>query len=570
MVTLPLALIGDDRAFLPGNLAESRTALFTFEQFQLWLRGSGQFPAFISDPYIGTAPIHALFRMLEQNRETSFQLWLLAMFALNFWISSIAFFRWSREVLISGGAAFIFAFGIYSFGNTDQASHLARMFLPVGTIAAIRWSQERSNRHLIIALTVLVLQAYCSIGVAIALLQGYICLGIASAIIRVGKKDAPENTGPSLLWLLFTLVVSVPLIIILARSDVNFFVSQPAITAILQAHPAALSWQDLVNNEHVHNAAFPGIFPILVVLASILMLLLCKVSIEFRAATKLILIAMLLNLLLVFVMSSPSIAFTIHWTTMFICWPLLLLLAFAKHFHGQKKWLWAIGMISTIAIVLDNKVDVSRIERYDKWESRRRVDLAERHISRQYDGVSRSLNYQPIPWPMKPDQEADEILALNLDAMLAGQQFGVPVLNRPFGVFPKTEGTAQVIRDVDIDVRTVRPVRIEMAGGMIRLDGEDLVFADNGAIFSLIELYDGRIALRASNGKFVIAELFKEKELTASTDLLGDHGIFQIERSEDGTIGLMASDGSAIVLDTTRNMLRATSDQVRPTPLAFE
>lgn len=86
---------------IPGDLGDSRFNMFVLEHGYRWLIGLDAsfwsapffYPApnviALSDNHLGGVPIYSAFRLLRCRRETAFQLWLVSIFSLNYFVTWI-------------------------------------------------------------------------------------------------------------------------------------------------------------------------------------------------------------------------------------------------------------------------------------------------------------------------------------------------------------------------------------------------------------------------------------------------------------------------------------------------
>src|ERR1700739_3337747 len=93
---VPLKILDKDFSKIPGDLGDARFNNYILEHGYKYLTGKTDkywdapfmYPyknvIALSDNLLGTVPVYSFFRMIGYDRETSFQWWFLALFALNF------------------------------------------------------------------------------------------------------------------------------------------------------------------------------------------------------------------------------------------------------------------------------------------------------------------------------------------------------------------------------------------------------------------------------------------------------------------------------------------------------
>ncbi|MFZ1331186.1 MAG: hypothetical protein WAR83_03310, partial [Flavobacteriales bacterium] len=94
--SFPLATFGPERDRIPGDLGDARFNNYILEHYHAYAtdRIADYWDAPFMYPYknviafsdnlLGTAPLYSLFRSIGYNRESAFQFWILALFALNY------------------------------------------------------------------------------------------------------------------------------------------------------------------------------------------------------------------------------------------------------------------------------------------------------------------------------------------------------------------------------------------------------------------------------------------------------------------------------------------------------
>ena len=100
-------------------------------------------------------------------------------------------------------------------------------------------------------------------------------------------------------------------------------------------------------------------------------------------------------------------------------------------------------------------------------------------------------------------------------------------------------------------------------------DQENLAIADRSTpqrweTFVLLGLSPGRSAFLTHTDQFLSAELHHDGRLSATSDQLGDMGIFKEVPLPDDQVALLADNGKYVELDRTNNGLVARSDSIGP------
>lgn len=147
---MPLAVVGADLRYTPGDLVDNRLNNYVLEHGYRWVTGrersfwSAPFcwptPRMTarSDAHLGDLPFYAAFRLAGAEPERAFQACVVAFFVLNF---ASAYWAFRRVGLCPTGAAagaYVFAFGIPVGENLWHFQLLPRFLVPPA--AALAWA----------------------------------------------------------------------------------------------------------------------------------------------------------------------------------------------------------------------------------------------------------------------------------------------------------------------------------------------------------------------------------------------------------------------------------------------
>ncbi len=178
-----------------GDLGDARFLNYVLEHSFLYL--SGNLDSFwsanffypfknaivISENLIGTAPIYALFRLLNFDRETSFQFWFVSLTLLNYFVSTYVFYKLTGKLSIAAIGGFIFAFNISQFGQYNHLQVLPRFIIPIAIYYAILFIKSHDIKHFTIFIFSIVFQFYCGIYLGFLLVIAILFIYLLSFII---------------------------------------------------------------------------------------------------------------------------------------------------------------------------------------------------------------------------------------------------------------------------------------------------------------------------------------------------------------------------------------------------
>jgi len=197
----PLAILGKDLAFLPGDLGDARFINYILEHGYQYLTGHRDSfynaPFFypeknviaLSDNMLGNLPIYACFRLLNFSREDALQMWWLAIFVLNYFVSFFCFYKYSKNLLASVLVSYLFTFSIINLVQVNYLQINAKFLVPIIFLYYFQWIKTKSIRELNIFLIVFFLQIILGIYYAIF---SFVFIAIISLVhIIVSKSLSP-------------------------------------------------------------------------------------------------------------------------------------------------------------------------------------------------------------------------------------------------------------------------------------------------------------------------------------------------------------------------------------------
>lgn len=623
--SVPLALFGPDRNMVPDDRGVARLNNFVLEQFHVHLSRRTEahqdvrfmFPgkgvmAYV-DGLVGSAPIYALFRKFGAERETAYQFWMLALFALTYWCCFLACLVLTKRTWLAACGAFLFAFGLHVLVHIGHTELLPCFFMPLALALLWRWLATARSLHLILAAIATAMQFYCSNTMGWTLLLGLIILPVAHALIyrrsaawvKLPKRAVFLQAGSALL---LTTILLTPLLLQNVRSGavdpVRLFegnTSVHTLSSLFYAPAAALSWQDLTRPGpvdapgHSQPALFMGGVLWLALVVAAILLWRQRLPAERRLAVATMCVAWCLSVGVALlpvasgVLPHGGVVYLLAFFTMG------MIVLVTDHLASQGKW-WALGamVLLPILLVVDGRFDPNRTERFDKHASRATIAQVRTHLQGRERAAALALAYAPV-LPVGPERSVlDARIGSTLSAMLAAQELSVSLVNAyaarlpqefmPFFQHPDREALqrwcaynscdtnmVQWRDNVGLPIRQVERLRLmDHDGRYLCADADrygafalDRPEAEQWQGFVLVHLMDGRTGILVHSGRWAWAETYKHGTLLGDSPELGDLGLFRVEHDTAGRMAFRCADGQYITAQSDGS-LSAASDTLMP------
>ncbi len=202
LLAVPLSLTQLDLSYFPGDLGDARFNLYLLEHGYQYLQGMHtwywnapfMYPVenviLLSDNLLGTVPIYSVFRCVGFSTLTSFQLWFITLFALNYSAAFLLCRYLVKDWRSAALAAYIFAFSLAIQSQMTHAQVFARFFIPLSILGILKFTETYKTKHFLLAIGSWVGQLYC--GIYLGLLS-IIPLALCSALLLF--------RNPRILWL---------------------------------------------------------------------------------------------------------------------------------------------------------------------------------------------------------------------------------------------------------------------------------------------------------------------------------------------------------------------------------
>lgn len=165
----------DSLNWMPGNLGDARLNNYFLENIFLFLNGKSDslwdlsffypFPYVIgfSDNHFGSAPVYVFIRSFVNSPETTFQLWFLFGYVVNFASAYYALRKLGNGNLASAIGALIFSFALPTTAHAGHAQMHYRFGIPLAITFFICFLDKKNWKLLLSAAAWLVWQFYSGI-----------------------------------------------------------------------------------------------------------------------------------------------------------------------------------------------------------------------------------------------------------------------------------------------------------------------------------------------------------------------------------------------------------------------
>jgi hypothetical protein len=425
-----------------------------------------------SDNHLGSLLFYFVFRIFGAGRETALQLWAVTIFALNYFVTWLVLQKQNFHPIGAIGAAYLFTFGPPMAAQIDHIQLAPRLMVPVAFWMALRFLDTGRGKHLCLFLAACVYQIYLGIYIGYFLLLSVIPFVLVLFAIRKQWTAVDSFLRDSPRRVVFRRVLEyviscVAFVLMLLPLAIPYYDTQQSIgrrtweetLSMLprwQSYlygPYSLIWGRIasfgatlpMSGEHM---LFPGILPYLAVAVFIYLCWRGKVD---RTHTELGL-PMVSVLLVVVVLTLCWSGFSLYYFVwkfvpgaggiravsriiLVLLYPSAVIFGLVMtHFLNPRLSMgrhWKMGSLSLCVLALLAADQAAAVLSMSKYECKRRIARLEVKITQ----ARRNSPDRNVLWVN--ENNADSVLAQNLDAMLAGQALGINVVNGYSGLWPK-------------------------------------------------------------------------------------------------------------------------------------
>jgi hypothetical protein len=496
LVAIVLFLVGISLFFrvdrIPGGLDDARFNMYVLEHGYRWLMGLDKsfwsapffYPAqnviTYSDNHLGSFLFYSVFRILGAGRETAFQLWGITLFTLNYFVTWIVLRRQGFHPIGAIAAAYLFTFPFIMGIRIGFIQLAPRFMVPVAFWMASRFFETGKGKYLRWFLAACAYQIYLGIyiGYFLILSIGSYCLFLFllgrrwnaisgfiksadwSAIVRRGGDYAASCIGFVLVLLPLTIPYYQTQRKLGPRRWEEIVPMLPHWQSYLQA-PESYLWGKLLRFGDIlplpfEQALFLGVLPYLGIVAFVYLSWKRRIS----AAGSEIRFAMLGVFLLLVVLTLYSFGFTLYryvWAylpgangiravtriALVLIYPVAfifgsvvthIMTALTPARAGSTGMLQLLLGISVLGLtVVDQATGFSAAGGVTKRECKRRLAKLEAKI---VQARAKDFN-RNVLWVNDQSDKSFVWSFESMDAMLAGQDLGLNVVNGYSGAIPK-------------------------------------------------------------------------------------------------------------------------------------
>jgi hypothetical protein len=613
---VPIGIFETNFSKIPGDYGDSRFNNYILEHGYQSLIGNQKdfwnapfmypYPNVValSDNLFGTMPIYSVFRLLSIDRETSYQLWLIVLFILNFVCSFWVLKKWSGDIVSSSVGAYIYTFSIFILGHIYNVQSFPRFIIPFVFLWTWQYLNHHKKKYLILALIGIVFQFYCAIYLGFFLLYNLLFFVIAYFIIYKDKAFFYQfkNIKNIIIYILIgtaTYILFSPLInpyidITKKLGFRNFsdtFSSIPTLRSYFFTSNAPVIWaflsqHGMILNEWWCHHLFMGIIPWIAIISVPLFLFSKKISSTQKKLISFFSIGLALSVIfclkindftlykIIFQLPGFSAMRAINRVINVQAFFFILIFVFLfSTIKENKKYGWLVYLFP-ILIILDNLIRPQEVKRFNKKDSQIEISSITDKIKNQYTKNHEAIAYIPIS-SVDPDK-----FKIHLSAMLASQSLNIPCVNAYTGSYPNQYlsffnntneksleswcifnqiqyKSIQKIYDLDVKVDSVRTT------GLLAFNNKYLCADNNKSNFVLanrdsawewetfvIIFFEGnKCAIRAYNELFLCAELDKQGQLTHSRKNIGNWEKFNFIMLNHNQIAFKADNGKYLSVD---------------------
>jgi len=473
MYLVPIACMNFDLSYMPNDLSDNRLNNYFLENGFKWLSGQQRsfwnapffYPApqvmTLSDNHLGTLPIYSLFRFLSFDRETSYQLWMLVLYGLNYFSAVYILNKMKFNVIGVSIGAYFFSFSLPTIQYFGHEQFLSRFIIPFAFYYTLRFMKEGSIKSFIIVCLSVVFQFYCSIYMGYFLTLAVISMMLACVLVFFEDKAVLRALHGTLKTNLMRLSVVLTSAVLLLPLMYPYYMrakiskknpweliehSLPGISTYFHTgdYSRVWSWLSLaIYGTSSNGGHFIGLLPMLAFIAIPILYFRYRESLSLKTElvvfiTILFVTILTLNMngltiykalfLLPGVGSIREVSRIILLDLFLISILLASVISFIS-FRLKNKSKLVNSIIMTVIVMLfitDQLVVASNIPHYSKLDAQERIQNLKNEILRR--------DVHPKLFVYLPNDTKTAVN--NLDAMLAAQDLNIPTLNGYSGYAP--------------------------------------------------------------------------------------------------------------------------------------
>jgi len=626
---MPISIMKPDLSRIPGDLGDARFNNYILEHGHRYITGKEanywdvkfMYPyknvVACSDNLLGTLPVYSVFRGAGCDRETSFQLWLISLFALNFIGCFLAMKEWSKKITLSAVAAYVYAFSIFNIGHLNHVQVFPRFMIPLIIYWMYRYLSTKETKYFLFSTLGLVLQFYCGIYLGIFTVTTLVVLFLAYLLVYRDKGYFTQFArGPVILYHLVIIAIGsalmYPLIehYTLTSETLGFFRFEevkgyiPELRSYVFATDVSYTWNKLSHHSVEHfpqfwnNYLFPGIIPFTGILLLPFVMLSRKINKPKKQFIAFTALALFLDLifhlkfgdftLYEYIFSIPgfsSIRSVDRIINVQIILFLILMVFCLDQLIKVNKYTRLLIFILPVLVVADNLIKPDYAIKFSKAEAQARTRELQKFLTSTYDNKHEALAY--IPFNLEKEQQ----FKIHLDAMIVCQDLGFPCVNAYTGKFPGAYADLYERLDypslghwcdeTHTDIKGIAAINelgtftqdasknFLQASNKLYLSAESdaRVIADKPHTalweeFNILKYNSGEVILKTYANQFLYIDTLNGGKLKYQSELPDLKQSFEMINSGPKTFSLKDSRGKYLRLDTGDNFIYADIDSI--------
>jgi hypothetical protein len=467
-----------DLSRIPGDFGDARFNYYVLEHGYRYFTGQisdywnapFMYPyknvTALSDNLLGTVPVYIIFRVFKLDVETSFQLWIITLFVLNYFSCYYVLKKWGFLSTVAAVCAFIYGFGLYNHGQIFHIQMFPRFIAPLTIYWAIRFIQTSEMKFFAFLLFGMIYQFYC--GIYLGFFLFYFILFLFISALIVNRRLPFQIQSRQIIYYIVTITVSIALLLPLflpyiqttqqvgSRAYIDSLNSLPRLRSYFFTSPASITWNFLYPYTAFkfinwwNHLLFPGIIPWLGVLLSPLVYLKMKKNEGSSKVLLLLIITFVLSFIfcinfkgyslykLIFMIPGFSSMRSVDRIINIQIILFLFLTAFSLNYLLQQiRFKMVFVVFLTIAVVTDNLFTPEPHRSISKTEAQANVKYYHKIISEQIQPNYKAVSVFPIEMALTK-KEYINITAVTqtISIMLACQELNLKCVNGYSGFNP--------------------------------------------------------------------------------------------------------------------------------------
>lgn len=478
--SVPIALFETNFSMIPGDFGDARFNNYILEHGYKYL--TGQVSSFwdapimypfkntiaFSDNLIGTMPIYAAFRTFNSDRETSFQLWIIVLFALNYLSSFWVLNKWFKNIPLAITGAYIFAFGIFIIGQMDHVQVFPRFIAPFVFYWFWKFLNGGQIRYFLSAILGILFQFYCAVYLGFILVFCLLFLTISQILIK-GLKSFLEQSliiqnGKKLsIILIVSLILFLPLIIPYIqishitgmRKFDELITTIPKPQSYFFTHIGATTWKGILSehskyafNDWWFHFMFVGIIPWIGIAIAIILLIKKPIHSELETIK-----VAICTLLLCLIFTTNFYGFTLYkiihsipgfssmrsidrFVNIQVFLFILVFVAATSELARKYKVLAFLCYLFPLITLYENKIEKWELKRFDKIQSQNEIQEVKNILKLHYDKRAEAVAFMITNNDLTKPSYHDKLIKDHLSIMIAAQDLNIKLVNAYTGHYP--------------------------------------------------------------------------------------------------------------------------------------